>query len=75
MMKVIGVVIFIIGVGGWYWTSKRAFERRNEAGVEEFKSFGQVVGFAFLEGVVKITSILFVIFGFMALCMGIGFDR
>ena len=75
MVKIIGILFFLMGCGGIYWVGKRAFERRNPMGIEEFNSFGQVIGTKALEGVVKIASLLFIAMGFLGFCLGWGLGR
>lgn len=75
MVKMIGVVFFLIGCFGIYWTGKRSFERRNMAGVEEFDSYGKAVGTRALEGLVSISAKAFAAFGFLAFCLGWGLGK
>ncbi|MDR2186483.1 MAG: hypothetical protein LBE62_00350 [Azonexus sp.] len=75
MLKVIGLVFFFAGCFGVYWSGKRAFERRNIAGVEEFSSYGKAVGLRAFEGLVKIISWLSIAIGFVGFCLGWGMGR
>lgn len=75
MVKVIGIVFFIAGCLGIYWTGKRAFERRNESGVEEFSSYGRAVATMAWEGALRIVCLLILAFGFLTFCVGLGLGR
>lgn len=75
MMKFMGVIFFIIGCYGVYWVGGKSFNRRNEAGIEEFQSYGKAVGSKAIESIVKFASWLFVMFGFLMFCMGWGFGN
>ena len=57
------VLALIAGVGLRLWVNRRAFYRRNEAGVEEFKSYSAKLSSNFIEGAVGIVSILLLLFG------------
>lgn len=70
MTKVIGIVFFLIGCVGVYWTGKRSFERRNVAGMEEFESYGKAVGTKALEGVISLIAKVLIFLGFLMFCMG-----
>ena len=71
IMEVIGIVMFFSGCYGVYWTGKRTFERRNEAGIQEFSSYGKAIGSQALEGLIRIISILAIGLGFFVFCMGL----
>lgn len=75
MIKAIGIVFFLIGAYGIYWSGKRSFERRNMAGVEEFSSYGKVVSARAVEGTVSIASKLAVAFGFLVFAAGWGLGK
>ena len=59
-MLVLGIVLFAAGIGLRYWLGRRAFYRRNAAGVEEFSSYGAATGTHFLEGVGRLVGGLLV---------------
>ncbi|MEW7989704.1 MAG: hypothetical protein AB2722_12625 [Candidatus Thiodiazotropha sp.] len=62
MDRLIGAIfLFIIGLALAIWSSRRQFYRRNNAGVEEFKSFGAAVGSRFIEGLATIIGSLLII--------------
>ena len=75
MAMIFGIVFFVVGCAGVYWTGRRAFERRNVAGVEEFQSYGSAIGNKFLEGVLRIASFLLIAFGFLLACVGYGMSH
>ncbi|RZK31407.1 MAG: molybdenum ABC transporter permease [Hymenobacter sp.] len=49
-MTIFGIVLAVLGYALRYLMNRRAFNRRNAAGVEEFKSFEAATGTRFLEG-------------------------
>jgi hypothetical protein len=63
MALTIGIVFFLASAFGLYWTGKRAFHRRNAAGVQEFNSFGGALATNALEGIIKIASWIGIVFG------------
>ena len=73
IIGVVGIMIFSPGCYGMYWTGKRAFERRNKAGVQEFDSYGKAVGATALESIISIVSVLAIAFGFLLFCIGLAF--
>lgn len=75
MVMAIGIVIFLASSFGLYWTGKRAFHRRNAAGVQEFNSFGGALATNALEGIIKIASWLGIVLGFMMVVISFSFGR
>lgn len=63
--------IFFVAIGGFaiYWSGKKSFERRNQAGVEEFSSYAGALGSKALEGTIKIAGMFSVIIGGAAILM------
>ncbi|MRR35447.1 hypothetical protein EG829_12360 [bacterium] len=63
-----GLAILLVPAGLvlMIWTSRRRFNRRNVAGVEEFSSYGQSVGSRLLEGLVDRVGILLLAIGLFA---------
>ncbi|RZK47379.1 MAG: hypothetical protein EOO59_17920 [Hymenobacter sp.] len=60
-MTIFGIVLAILGYALQYLMNRRAFNRRNAAGVEEFKSYETATGIRFLEGAGrKLGSVLLV---------------
>ena len=56
------ILLAVMGYALQYFMNRRAFNRRNAAGVEEFKSFEAAAGTRFLEGAGrKIGSVLIVV--------------
>jgi hypothetical protein len=70
MMKVQGVIIFLISYLGVYWAGKRKFKRTNEAGVEEFKSYGRAIAASVIEGIVRIIGRLGIVSGLIVFLVG-----
>jgi hypothetical protein len=75
MLKIIGIVIFVISAAGWYWTSKRAFNQKNEFGVQVFGTFDGVLLFKLTQFIVGGASYVGLLFGFSAFCLGYGLGR
>lgn len=75
MIKAIGILLFFLSCFGLYWVGKRAFNRRNAAGVQQFNSYGGALAANAIEGIVKIASWLGIALGFMMFCVGYGFGR
>lgn len=75
MFKLVGIIFFLAGCLGVYWAGKRSFERRNEAGLEEFSSYGKAVGVTVIEGLLKIASWMSIAFGFLAFCIAWGLGK
>jgi hypothetical protein len=49
-MTIFGIVLAVLGYALQYLMNRRAFNRRNAAGIEEFKSYEAATGIRFLEG-------------------------
>lgn len=71
-MTVFGILLAILGLGLRYWLNRRAFNRRNAAGVELFNSYEAATGNKLLEGLGKkiggvlvIVGILLAVFGYL----------
>lgn len=65
MVLPIGIALFIAGCFGLYWTGKRAFHRRNAAGIQVFSSYGGALVTGAFEGIIKIASWVSVFLGLM----------
>jgi hypothetical protein len=72
---IMGIFFILVGGYGVYWSNKRSFDRRNQAGVEEFSSYAASVGSRALEGVIKIAGIFAVLLGGVAILMGWVFGK
>ena len=65
-MYYLGFTLLILGVLAKLFFKKSAFERRNEAGVEEFSNYWAMLAVKFLEGsstFIIIASIALIIIG------------
>ncbi len=62
-MLFFGLILMAIGGVGLYIRGKRKFNRRNIAGVEEFKGYGSAVTTNFIESALGAISILVLAFG------------
>ena len=58
-----GYILILLGAALLYFRRRNRFNRRNVAGVEEFKSFEHSVGNKVLEMVMKIVAYLLIILG------------
>lgn len=63
MVMIMGVVVFLASCYGLYWTGKRAFHRRNVAGIQEFGSYGGALATNALEGIIKIACRVGIVLG------------
>ena len=71
-MTIFGIVLAVLGYALRYFMNRRAFNRRNAAGVEEFRSFEAATGTRFLEGagrklgtLLLVAGLLLAVFGFL----------
>lgn len=55
--------LFIVGLGLFYLVNRRKFNRRNAAGLEEYKSFENAVGNNIINKILKIVAYMFIIAG------------
>jgi hypothetical protein len=62
LLNVLGPVILIVGLLLWYYVNRRKFNRRNQMGIELFRSYGGMIVTRFLEIIVRLIS-LFLILG------------
>ncbi|MDR2507002.1 MAG: hypothetical protein LBD67_03260 [Candidatus Accumulibacter sp.] len=69
MLKVFGIVVFLVGCAGVYWTGKRSFERRNVAEEEVFEFYRKAVGPKVMEGVISLVANVLVVLGFGMFCI------
>ena len=58
-----GYILILLGVALLYFRRRNKFNRRNVAGMEEFKSFEHSVGNRMLEMGMKIVAYLLIILG------------
>jgi hypothetical protein len=71
-MTIFGILLALLGLGLRYWVNRRAFNRRNAAGVELFNSYEAATGNRLLEGlgrkiggVLLFVGILLAVFGYL----------
>ncbi len=67
MKLLIGTLLLIIGTGGLVYTNRRKFYRRNTSGVEEFRSYGNMLLTRAYEKTMRILSALFIAAGAIVL--------
>jgi cbb3-type cytochrome oxidase subunit 3 len=75
MALAVGFIFFIGGAFGLYWTGKRAFYRRNSAGIQEFNSYSEALVTNALESIVRIGSLIGIVLGVMMISMWFMFGR
>ena len=63
LLLFVGLVLLALGGTGLYIRGKRKFNRRNIAGVEEFKGYGSAVATNFLESALGAISFLVLALG------------
>jgi hypothetical protein len=69
-MTIFGILLAVLGYALQYLMNRRAFNRRNAAGVEEFKSYEAAAGTRFLEGAGRKVGSLLVIIGLILAAFG-----
>lgn len=62
-MMIFGILLFIGGYFLRYTMNRRAFNRRNSAGVEEFSSFEAATGNKVMEGAGRIIGAILMVIG------------
>ena len=70
MIIALGSIIALIGFGLRYFLNRRAFNRRNMAGLQEFSSFESATATRFVEGIGRLISLVFIIAGLLILLVG-----
>ena len=69
-MTVFGILLVVLGYALRYLMNRRAFNRRNAAGVEEFKSYEAATGTRLLEGTGRKLGTLLIIVGLLLAASG-----
>lgn len=65
---ILGIILAIVGIAGFFFIGRRQFHRRNVAGVEEFSGYGSMLGSRLFEGSVRlIAAFLFIAGAILAL--------
>ncbi len=71
----LAVVLLAIGVACSMWARKRAFERTNSFGVQEFNGYGKMVKATAMEGAAKIVGGFAIIGAFLLFLVGMVASR
>ena len=71
IIYIISIVLIGLSIYLRYWRGRRKFQRRNVAGLEEFKSYGDALKKRYLENLVQFIYIFFTIVGILLLLMAI----
>lgn len=58
-----GVLLIAVGLALLLWTNKRAFDRRNAAGIQEFRSYGHALGARTVERLARLGGWLLILSG------------
>ncbi|MBO2008811.1 molybdenum ABC transporter permease [Hymenobacter negativus] len=69
-MTIFGILLAVLCYAIQYLMNRRAFNRRNAAGVEEFKSYEAAAGTRFLEGAGRKLGSLLIIVGLILAAFG-----
>jgi uncharacterized membrane protein len=69
-MTVFGIILVVLGYVLRYMMNRRAFNRRNAAGVEQFKSFEAATGTRFLEGAGRLLATVLIFGGVILAAFG-----
>jgi uncharacterized membrane protein len=69
-MTIFGILLAVLGYTLQYLMNRRAFNRRNAAGVEEFSSYESAAGTRFLEGAGRKLGSLLIIAGLIIAAVG-----
>ncbi|QUM87700.1 hypothetical protein HWV03_02040 [Moritella sp. 36] len=64
---ILGVFLFFLGAFSMVYFRKGAFERRNDAGVEEFSSYWAMLAIRFLEKFSKVSLVIGLVMIFVSL--------
>ncbi|MCX2681007.1 molybdenum ABC transporter permease [Galbibacter sp. EGI 63066] len=63
MLRVAGILLLAIGIVIRYIISRRKFNRRNPAGLEQFTSFERSIGVRIIELIFSLTGAIFILTG------------
>ena len=69
-MVFFGLLLAVLGYALQYFVNRRAFNRRNAAGVEEFASFEAATGTRFLEGAGRKLGSILIVLGLILAAFG-----
>jgi hypothetical protein len=62
-MKIIPVLLIVAGLAAWRYPKRRAFDRRNQFGVEEFKSYGHMRRSRSFERLMSLAGVILILVG------------
>lgn len=63
MHTVIGTILVLLAIAGVVFVKRREFYRRNQAGIEEFNGYGNMLATRAIETGIKVVSLLFFVIG------------
>ena len=69
-MVFFGILLAVLGYALQYFMNRRAFNRRNAAGVEEFASYEAAAGTRFLEGAGRKLGTVLIVVGLILAAFG-----
>lgn len=66
-----GGILLVSGAVTWFWVGRRRFRRRNQAGIEEFSSYGGMVLARAFEKLLRFGAVLAVVSGLLVMARGV----
>lgn len=63
MRLILGIGCLVVGLAVMIWTNGRIFNRRNAAGVEEFRTYGHSLLLRAVEGFSRLAAWLLILIG------------
>ncbi|WP_413670131.1 hypothetical protein ACEN9X_09430 [Mucilaginibacter sp. Mucisp86] len=75
ILYIIGLVLIALSVYGRYWRGRRIFERRNIAGIQEFKSYNDSLKKTYFENLMHFLGVFSLVLGIIVLLFAyFGYD-
>jgi hypothetical protein len=73
ILIIVGLVLLGLGIAGFLFVNRRSFYRRNAAGIQEFKGYGNMLTTRVFETILRIGSFLLVLLGLGAIINSFGY--
>ena len=70
LLIIFGIALLGVTVAGSLWLRRKAFYRRNHAGIEEFSTYGESLKIRFKEGVIGFGLGLCALAGIISIFIG-----
>jgi hypothetical protein len=61
--KIVPIVLIVVGIFLWRFPARSRFNRTNQYGVEEFKSYGHMRGRRLFEGLIRFSGAILILLG------------